>query len=61
MRFQNNKRIVHFIIAFIVISDRITLQLNKKQTIKIIQVYATTSDHDSEEIDMLYETIQQKL
>ncbi|XP_072016969.1 uncharacterized protein [Amphiura filiformis] len=40
---------------------QVTLKLNKKYSIKIIQVYAPTTAHEDEEVDKLYEEIAELL
>lgn len=58
--FLIHKRHRSDIISLTKISPRVislVLGLNTKYSIKIIQVYAPTSDHDDEEIDMFYDHI----
>lgn len=55
-----NKRQIPRVTAVKSISSRvayINLNLNSRYSLKIIQVYAPTSDHDDEEVDMFYEDI----
>ena len=59
--FLVNKSIYEQVIEFKPISDRIsTLQIKQeKNKLNIIQCYFPTTDHDDEEIEALYETLEQ--
>ena len=58
--FLINKEIVGNIINFKAINERIitiTIRLNRKYQIQIIQVYAPTTSHDDKEIEDFYELL----
>lgn len=62
--FVINKRLENQILAVKKISSRVAflvLKLNKKYRMKIVQVYAPTSSHTDEEVDILYEDIMSAL
>lgn len=55
-----NKRIKHLVINMYAVSDRVisvTLQLSRRYTMQIIQVYAPTSTANDTEAEQLYEDI----
>ncbi|XP_056641545.1 craniofacial development protein 2-like [Diorhabda sublineata] len=62
--FLVNKRISPNLQILKTISDRviyITLKINSNITIKVVQIYAPTSSHEDEEIEVLYDEITQSL
>ena len=59
-----NKRLESHIEEVVGINERIAyikLKLNAKYSIKIIQLYAPTTDHEDEEVEELYEEVSKIL
>lgn len=62
--FLVNKTIQSNILKFKIYSDRVAmlkLHINKKYTLRLIQVYAPTTSHDDEVVETFYEEIDQAL
>ena len=62
--FLINKRLAGNVDEFFSINERvagITLKLNKRYHIKVIQVYAPTSTHNDEEVERFYEDVERAM
>ena len=58
--FMVNKNIAHNVISFRGLSDRVselTVRINKRYQLKCVQVYLTTTSYPDEEIEKVYEEI----
>ena len=52
------------IVSFEAISDRVsalTIKINRLHSLKIVQVYMPTSEYDDEDVEEVYETVEQVL
>lgn len=59
-----NKKYSNKVIKYRAISDRvlfITIRINQKTAIKIVQTYAPTSTHEDEEVERFYEDIEKSI
>ena len=58
--FMVNKNIVHNVISFRGLSDRVaelTVRINKRYQLKCVQIYLPTTSYPDEEIEKVYEEI----